>query len=347
MQQKKSNLKTILLFTAPILLLIIFAAVMNKSRGSTDALVVYCSHDSIFADKILKDFTAETGIKVIPKYDTEASKSLGLTEKILLEKEKNECDVYWSNEILSMPALKDAGLLMPYKGKGYSRIPDKYKDPEGFWCGFAARLRVVIYNTELFKGTFEDTEKTLNSEDLTKVAIALPLYGTTLTHFAALWLDAGPEKLKTWYADIKKRNIQIVPGNGPSRNLVANGTCNFGWTDTDDYYGAVDNKAPVAMFPCRLSDNSTICIPNTVGIIKHTKKAEAAKKLVEYLLSEKNEISLAHSSSRQIPLGPVNSKLPEEVQTLIPFAKEGTDLKKIFEVREDLVDWIKQVENLK
>ncbi|MCM8529450.1 MAG: extracellular solute-binding protein [Lentisphaeraceae bacterium] len=347
MPPTKSNFKKAYLILVPVILIAAFSAIMNVSRNSSSALIVYCSHDSVFAEKVLKRFTEQTGIEVIPKYDTEASKSLGLTEKILYEKEKSECDVYWSNEILSMPALKNAEMLLKYKGDGYNRIPDKYKDLEGYWCGFAARLRVIIYNKDLFKGSEEDIDKIFKNDDLSKVAIALPLYGTTLTHFASLWLDLSSEKLKAFYNDLKERNIQIVQGNGPSRNLVANGTCSIGWTDTDDYFGAVDKKAPVGMYPCRLSDKSTICIPNTVGIIKHTDKLQQAKKLVEFLLSEQNETALANSSSRQIPLGKVSGEIADEVKKLIPFAMEGTDLKKIFPVRDELVKWIKEVENLK
>ena len=347
MSLKNSKLKNSLLILLPVILIAAFSAVMHFSRNSSTALIVYCSHDSVFAEKTLKQFTAETGIEVIPKYDTEASKSLGLTEKILYEKEQSECDVYWSNEILSMPALKDADMLLKYKGSGYARIPDKYKDSEGYWCGFAARLRITIYNTNLFKGSESDVQQTLESDELAKVAIALPLYGTTLTHFASLWLDLSAEKTKEFYRSMKERNVQIVQGNGPSRNLVANGTCTFGWTDTDDYFGAVDKNAPVAMFPCRLSDNSTICIPNTVGIIKHTKKLTAAQKLVDFLLSEKNEVALANSSSRQIPLGKFTADIPKEVSELIPYAKQGVDLKKTFKIRDKLVQWIKKTEHLK
>src|SRR5262252_3639724 len=42
------------------------------------ALVVYCAHDSIYAEQIFKSFEQETGIPVEVRYDTEATKSLGL-----------------------------------------------------------------------------------------------------------------------------------------------------------------------------------------------------------------------------------------------------------------------------
>lgn len=329
----------------PLLLILAFGLFMKMFRSDNDALIIYCSHDSIFADKILKDFSQKTGIRVIPRYDTEASKSLGLTEKILLEGAKSECDLYWSNEIFSMPVLQEANLLEAYKGTGWQRIPDIYKDSNGFWAGFAARLRVVIINTENFKGNQQDITTRFNQGDLSKVAIALPLYGTTLTHFACLWRALGKDTLVANYREWKKRGLQIVPGNGPSRTLVANGTCQFAWTDTDDFFGALDKNAPVKMLPVRLPDNSTICIPNTIGLMKNSTRKNAAKKLIDYLLSEKTELALARSTSRQIPLGPTTEALPQDVAKLMPFAKEGCDLTQLLKIRQELLIWLKKEEN--
>src|SRR4051812_16561678 len=63
-------------------------------------LVVYCAHDAIFADSILRDFEKQTGLKVAVKYDTEATKSLGLVELLLREKDAPRCDLFWNNELL-------------------------------------------------------------------------------------------------------------------------------------------------------------------------------------------------------------------------------------------------------
>jgi iron(III) transport system substrate-binding protein len=344
LKNKLSGMKALLI---PILCIISFAIIMKIFRSDDKALIVYCSHDSIFADEILKAFTKETGIKVIPRYDTEASKSLGLTEKIILEGNKNDCDVYWSNEVFSMPVLKEANLLDAYKGSGWERIPKTYKDAEGFWTGFAARLRVIIINTEKFDGGKNEIDDIFNSKDLSQTTIALPLYGTTLTHFACLWQSLGKDELIRQYKSWKERGLQIVPGNGPARNLVANGTCKFGWTDTDDYFGAVDKKLPVKMLPVRLPNNSTICIPNTVALLKNSQKKAAAKQLIDFLLSAKTEVALAKSSSRQIPLGEISEELPKDVANLIEFAKQGTDLSNLPTIRKDLIEWLKEEENFK
>src|SRR5258708_4056732 len=95
-------------------------------------LVVYCAHDSIYADTILRDFTRQSGVAVETRYDTEATKSLGLVELLVREKDAPRCDAFWNNELLGTLDLKDKGVLVPYRGPGWERIPEKYKDPDGY-----------------------------------------------------------------------------------------------------------------------------------------------------------------------------------------------------------------------
>jgi iron(III) transport system substrate-binding protein len=72
-----------------------------------DALVVYCAHDQVFSERILRRFEQETGIRVLPRFDTEATKSLGLTNLLISENKHPRCDVFWNNQVLG-PALPPA-----------------------------------------------------------------------------------------------------------------------------------------------------------------------------------------------------------------------------------------------
>lgn len=305
------------------------------------SLVVYCAHDEVFADAILRDFERQTGIAVHARYDTEATKSLGLVNLLVREKEHPQCDVFWNNELLGTCELKERGVLVPYKGAGYERIPDRYKDPDGYWAGFAARLRVYIVNTDrIAAAESQFAERLEKSADLTRVAIAQPLFGTTLTHYTLLWHVWGKEKLAAWHRDLRKRGIREVKGNAATKNLVADGACDFGFTDSDDFFGAKDEKRPVAMLPARV-DGKTICIPNSVAIIRGTKNQAAAERLVDFLLSAETELKLARSESRQVPLGPVAEKdLPEEVRPLAAWAAEGADLRPLLPDRRAVIDWL-------
>ena len=126
------------------------------------------------------------------------------------------------------------------------------------------------------------------------------------------------------------------------KNMVAAGKCELGWTDTDDFFAAVDDGHPVDCLPARLDDGKTLCIPNTVCIIKGTRNLAAAQRLVDFLLSEKTESKLAHSKSRQIPLGSLNGEpLPERVQELREWAVDSHCLREVAHARGPCLEWLK------
>ena len=302
-----------------------FFALFPASETPDDALVVYCAHDSVYSEEILRQFEEQTGIKVVRQFDTEAAKSLSLVNRLLAEKEHPQCDVFWNNEVLGTVRLAEAGVLEPYRGPGYERIPKQFRDPEGFWTGFAARLRVWIVNTDRTDADPELLKTKFDAADLSSVAIAKPLYGTTRVHYAVLWKEWGGDSLKAWHTDTRDRGMLEVNGNSTVKNLVADGKIDCGWTDTDDYFLAVDDGKPVTAVPVRTNSGHPICIPNSVAIVKGTKHRKVAERLVDFLLSEETELTMARSSSRQIPLGPVEKQdLPNEVQQLAEWALMGT-----------------------
>ena len=324
------------------LLLALGAALVGCGSNGPDPLVVYCAHDSVYSEEVLRRFERETGIAVSVKFDTEATKSLGLVNQLIAEKEHPRCDVFWNNQVLGTMDLTDHDLLLPYRGPGWKRIPDAFKDPEGRWTGFAARLRVYIVNTDRLEATPEAIEERLAAEDQSRFTVARPLFGTTLTHYRLLWHVWGGEKLQAWHRETRERGLVEAASNGQTKNLVAEGVCDLGWTDTDDFYVALDAGKPVAQVPVRLDDGSTISIPNSVAIIRGTKRLEQAQRLVDFLLSEESELALSRSKARQIPLGPVaDEKLSDDVRQLRRWAEEGYDLNRIGDARHECLEWLK------
>lgn len=329
------------LFFPAALTAILVAGFFLLHSSNQNALVVYCAHDSIYADSILHEFEKQTGIHVAVRYDTEATKSLGLVELLLQEKAHPRCDVFWNNEVLGTLQLADENLLQPYRGSGYERIPAAFKDADGRWAGFAARLRVWIVNTNRVAPTEESIQK-ISSSDLERMVIAKPLYGTTRTQFTVLWKLWGREKLAAWQQDQRARHRREVDGNSMVKDLVSSGVCDVGWTDTDDFFEAHDEGKPVAMLPVKLDDGKTICIPNTVAIIRGTQREADAQKLVDFLLSEKCELELAAAKSRQIPLGPVDAaRLPDDVKQLQQLGTNGVSLNHLSEASMECLTWLK------
>jgi iron(III) transport system substrate-binding protein len=174
------------------------------------------------------------------------------------------------------------------------------------------------------------------------MVIAKPLYGTTRTQYTILWKLWGRDELLAWDRDRRARHLREVDGNSMVKDLVSAGVCDLGWSDTDDFFEARDEGKPVAMLPVRLQDGKTICIPNTVAIIRGTRHAAEAQKLVDFLLSEKCEMALAAAKSRQIPLGPVaTARLPDEVKQLQLWAADGVSLANLGAANAECLAWLK------
>ncbi|MGE5473430.1 MAG: extracellular solute-binding protein [Ignavibacteriales bacterium] len=286
-----------------ILLIISLTACQTKSIekqqeiSKPQEVVVYTSVDQVFSEPVLKDFETKTGIKVLPVYDVEATKTVGLVNRLIAEKDKPQADVFWNGEFVNTILLKDKGVLGAYKSANASDIPANFTDTDSKWTGFGGRARVLIVNRNLVKPA--DYPKSIydlvsDKYKAERIGIAKPVFGTTATHASALYAMLGPEKAKEFFAKVRDRKIQIVDGNSVVKDMVAAGKLDMGLTDTDDAYSAVKDGAPVDIVVLDQDEKGmgTLVIPNTVGLVANGPNPESGKKLVDYLLSKENEARL-------------------------------------------------------
>ena len=302
-----------------VLLAILPLSVLGCRSSASEEVVVYTALDEGFSRPIFADFQTETGAAVVPKFDTEATKTVGLTEAILAERKRPRCDVFWNNEILNTLRLERAGLLEPYRSPAAKAFPDWSKSATGHWHGFAARARILIVNTKVVP----EAERPTSIHDLAaekwrgKAGIAKPLFGTTATHAACLFAALGESDAKKLFRAMKENDVRIEAGNKQVAVSVAAGRLAFGLTDTDDALGQIAEGHPVAIvYPDQRQDElGTLFIPNTLAIIKGGPNPEPARKLVDYLLSPDVERRLAAGPSGQIPL---NTKVDVETKVKTP-----------------------------
>ena len=219
-----------------------------------------------------------------------------------------------------------------------------YKDADGYWTGFSARARIILYNSSLVSMD----ERPLSLFDLTKpawrgqVAIANPLFGTTAIHIAALFIILGDEKVKKFLNDLKANGVKIVSSNSEVRRLVARGEVKVGITDTDDANVAVREGSAVKIVYPDQSGIGTLIMPNMVCLIKNDPNRENGKKLIDYLVSSEVEKSLAFAMCAQMPLR-YYVRTPADVLTIA--AINGMDINyrdvagKLNEIGEFLKQW--------
>lgn len=310
-------------------------------------VIVYTSEDKVFSEPILQQFEKKTGIKVRAIYDTEETKSTGLVNRLIAEKDNPQADVFWSGDPVRPVLLEAKGITTSYISSSASDIPEIYKDNEGHWTGFSARARIILYNTNLVT----TDEKPLSLFDLTKpkwrgqVAIANPLFGTTSIHMAILFITLGDEKAKKFLQDLKANGVKIVSSNGEVKRLVARGEVMGGLTDTDDANVAIQEGSPVKIVFPDQTRTGTLIMPNMVCLIKNGPNQENGKKLIDYLVSKEVEKSLAWAPCAQMPLR-YDVRTPADVLTID--AVKGMNVnyhdvaKKLEEIGEFLKQWAGQ-----
>ena len=281
---------------------LVFTLLTSCTDKPRNVVVVYTALDSVFSREILDLFEAETGIQVLPVFDTEATKTTGLVERIRAEEKRPRCDVFWNNEILRTIRLGHEGLLASYVSPAAADIPDEYKSKEGLWTGFAARARVVAYDPDRVSGdAIPRTHQALtDSRWKGQLTIANPQFGTTGTHFAILRTRLGDDRFGDFLTALAANDVLVVASNSKTRDRVLQGHLQLGLTDTDDV--AVVQKRGERIGCALYEDDGGVLIPNTIALIQGAPNEANGRKLIDFLLSKRVEARLAASPSAQIPV---------------------------------------------
>ena len=276
----------------------------ESTQNVARTVTVYVSTDRVFSEPVLREYEKRSGVTVNAVYDTEETKSTGLANRLLAEKARPQADVFWSNEPVRTLVLKSRDVLATYRSPSAEGIPAALFDPDGYWTGFSARLRVIAYNTK----TVAHNDAPQSIFDLAdpkwkgQVAMADPRFGSTSFHVAALYALAGDDRMDEFFRRLKANGVRIVEGNSVVRDLVARGEVKTGLTDTDDVNVAIENGQPVGMVLPDREGLGVPVMPNMVSLIAGAPHLEEARKLIDYLLSADVEQQLAQSAAVQIPL---------------------------------------------
>ena len=230
------------------------------------SLVVYTSQDQVYAEPILKDFEAETGVRVRAVFDSEAVKTVGLANRLLAEKGHPQCDVFWNNEVFRTHQLEAEGVF---------REQDPFVE-----VGYRSR-RVVINTNRL---SLAEAPRSLleltNAAWRGKVALGYPLFGTTCTHFLALRQHWGAEAWERWCRALQANHLLLVDGNSVVVRLVGKGDAAIGLTDSDDIAAGQREGYPIIALPM---NDETLLIPNTVAVVRGSPRPAAAQKFFDFM----------------------------------------------------------------
>lgn len=299
-------------------------------RAKGPEVVLYTSCDDYLLREIKPLFEKETGIKLLIVGDTEATKTTGLVQRVIAEKDRPRADVWWSNEALGTLKLAEEGLLAPSTPRSLKedfggKWPAGLSSPEGLWWGFALRARVIVYNS---KRVVDRSEAAPTIPELARpswkgrIGMSRPQFGTTRGQMAFLLASYGETELKEWLRGLKNNGIRFYDGNSAVVRAVAQGEIDAGLTDSDDVVAGQRENWPVASLVLGIGwyppgnsqfGKAALPIPNTAGLVKGGPHPKEAAALLDFLLSAKVEELLAKSDSRNRP---IRAKLAQQMGDL-------------------------------
>jgi iron(III) transport system substrate-binding protein len=300
--------------TIAILFWFLFTVVVQPRRIlNGHRVVIYTSQDQVYAEPILKEFEQQTGIEVRAVYDSESVKTVGLINRLVAEKDRPLCDLFWNNEELRTRQLAAMGIFEK-------------------WAAVGHRSRRIAINTNkvsLAAAPRSLTELT-NESWRGKVSLAYPLFGTTAAHFLALRQFWGAERWQNWCRALAANKPFLVDGNSVSAKLVAKGEAWVGLTDSDDI--AAEQREGASIVPLPLTGESLL-IQNTVALVRGARHPQAAGKLYDYLQRpDVLEKLIAANALESVspPIGPSATLKPDWDNVLAELEVGTTELKENF-----------------
>jgi iron(III) transport system substrate-binding protein len=276
--------------------LLLFAGLLLPAcdRDAPKPIVLYTSVDEPYARPIVDRFTKETGIAVTLVTDTEATKSVGLAERLRAEKNQPRCDVWWGNEPFHTVLLADEGLFATYASPSAKDIQPLFVDSQHRWAGNGIRARVIVAPAITKRLPPITLDALLSPELKGKIVMGRPALGTIGGHVAAIYATRGTGGGDSFFKGLRENGVTLVGGNGPVPQQIAAGNFEVGVTDSDDVPATnTDGWYVQAILPDQAQGQAgTLAVPATVALGIRAKDNPAARQLVDRLLSAEVEKAL-------------------------------------------------------
>ena len=259
-------------------------AVSNTTSSSGEELVIYSGRKKKLVEELIKQFEADSGIKVKVRYGGTSE----LAAAILEEGDNSPADIFFAQDAGALGAIQKSGKAIQLKPELLNKVEEKYRSPQGEWVGITGRARSVDYNTDLVKA--EDLPDSIfgftDPKWKGKIGWA-PTNGSFQSFVTALRVSEGDEKAKEWLKGIKANGVKDYPKNTPIVKALGRGEIAVGFVN--HYYleklKKDDPKMPVAHHFTK--DQGSLVNVAGIAILSSSKKIDMANKFAEFMLSDK------------------------------------------------------------
>jgi len=254
---------------------------------TAEELVVFSGRKDKFIKPVVAEFTKNTGIKVL----LHSAKSTALLNKLKLEGNRTEADLFISNDAGNLQKGTELGLFDPLPSDIVNSIPKNYRASDGSWLGLSARARVLVVNTKSsiannIKSVFDLAKPAWKD----KIAITHSANGSFIAGVTVYMMQAGNDKTLTWMQGLRENaGRNVYNKHSKVVKAVAKGKVDVGLVNHYYIYRhlAKHPDAPIKIvLPDQDSGMGLAWNVAGVAVSKHSKKKDAAYKFVKFLASK-------------------------------------------------------------
>ncbi len=317
-----------------LLLTLALAVLLAPTARAAETLTVYSGRNERLVGPLYKAFTEKTGIQVKVRY----GETPQLAATLLEEGAKTPADVFVSQDAGALGALARAGLLQPLPKELLEKVDARFRSPEGQWVGLSGRARVVAYNTKKVKPEALPSSILGFTDPAWKGRIGwAPTNGSFQAFVTALRMLKGDAAAKQWLEGVKANNPRTYKNNSSIIEALGRGEIDVGFVNHYYLYAAKKDKGdalPVANHFVAAGDPGALVNVAGISVLKASKQAEAARKLVAFLLDTQAQQHFSQQT-HEYPLAAGVEAAPA-LPTLAKVGSPELDLSKLEDLRGTL-----------
>jgi len=333
------NLNKILSVT---LIFAFLSGLCSLAYAADDELVVFSGRKDAFVKPVVRAFTKKTGIKVL----LHTAKSTALLNKLRLEGEATQADLFLSNDAGNLQLGSQMALFRPITSSIGDVIPEQYRAKDNHWLGLSARARVLVVNTELVKDEFDSIFDLADPKWKGKIAITNSTNESYIAGVTVYLKATDQARTKKWLEGIKANADDSVFGkHSHIVKAVADGKKTVGLVNHYYIYRhlAKHPKAPIAIVMPDQGDDAMGVAWNVAGVAisKYSKKHQLAERFVKFLVSEEGQKMFAEANNEYptrsgVPAAAVVPTVGSYKVTTVPMSELGS-------YRNETIDLLEEV----
>jgi len=269
---------------AVIAIVVVGSLALSACASGGDRLTVYSGRTENLIGPLLEDFSEESGIKIDVRYGQSDELALLIDE----EGDRSPADVFISQSPGAIGFLSERDRLQPLDEEVLALVPEDSRSSDGTWVGLSARVRVLVYNTDLLsEADLPDSVLDLTADQYQGQVAVAPDNGSFQDFVSGMRAELGDEATAAWLEGLADNGAPVYANNTAIVEAVGRGEVPMGLVNHYYNYRALaeDDSAPSANHSFAGGDIGNLLIDTAVGILAASDRTEDANALVAFLLS--------------------------------------------------------------